>query len=97
MDVLTRPLSILGHRLPAEQWNDYRAHHDFRGPSCLCSGADPEHSYTEALVFQVTDPTRPLFGKYVAACAQGVCKYWCTYPHDFILKESLTDADCLIQ
>ncbi|KAG6818705.1 hypothetical protein H0H93_002635 [Arthromyces matolae] len=47
-----------------------------RGPCCLCASQMlPIGTYTEAAIF-IPQPPSQLHGEYVAACANGKCKYW---------------------
>ncbi|KAJ7437911.1 hypothetical protein B0H11DRAFT_2359297 [Mycena galericulata] len=63
-----------GARVPPSEFDEYRRTHKFTFPCCLCALHDPTNTITESAVFLVTSGT--LAGQYVAACANGVCKYW---------------------
>jgi hypothetical protein len=74
-----RPINEAGERVTPSDLHEYRASHEFQGPCCLCAselsqGLNAETAYTEASIFV---PAEGKFaGEYVAACAQGDCRYW---------------------
>jgi hypothetical protein len=73
--IFTRPVNEAGERVSPSNLLEYRRTHDFKGPCCLCASlyAD-ENAYTEASIFLAK--SGPCTGKYVAACATGLCRYW---------------------
>ena len=71
----TRPVTEAGERVTPSNLIEYRRSYEFKGPSCLCASLDAdENAYTEASIFVAT--SGPDAGKYVAACATGLCRYW---------------------
>jgi hypothetical protein len=73
--VYYRPVTDAGERVTPSNLVEYRREHDFKGPCCLCASLDPnENAYTEASIFLAK--SGPSAGKYVAACATGLCRYW---------------------
>lgn len=72
---LHRPVN--GHKLvPPSNLRDYRDHHQFLGPSCLCPLLGP---LEETLVFKEAAIYMPVFGPYagehVAECRESRCGY----------------------
>ncbi|KAG6913871.1 hypothetical protein DXG01_003762 [Tephrocybe rancida] len=74
---------IEGRRATPDEWAELRQVLQFLFPCCLCTSQDlNSDAYTEAAVFMVTRGN--LAGHYVAACRNGICKY-------FILLERFYD------
>ena len=60
-----RPVTEAGSRVPPSDLLDYRAHHHFWAPYCLCTA--------ESIMYVAV--RGPYAGEYVAGCATDTCGY----------------------
>jgi hypothetical protein len=72
---LYRPVNDAGERVALSSFWEYRRSHEFLGPSCFCASlSSDESAYTEVSIFLAKFGASA--GRYVAACAEGLCRYW---------------------
>jgi hypothetical protein len=72
MIMVLRPVNKTGSRVPPSDLLDYRTHHDFRAPYCLCTD-NPGCGYTETAIYVALEG--PNANEYIAGCATDTCGY----------------------
>lgn len=89
---MLRPVNEAGECVTPSHLLEYRRTHEFRGPCSLCAALSPSDQkiYMEASIFLAVAGSSA--GKYVAACAQGQCRYLGQFP---IVNYRLIDSHIL--